>query len=190
MAKSDRTFEGKPCKYGHTTRYISSPGNCVECTKRRARLRNPPRDEPYNHGYSKHGAHPHPLYKVWEAMIARCENPNSRSYQYYGAKGITVCDRWRRSFPDFLQDLGERPSPRHSLERVDSSGNYEPANVVWATSTEQGRNRPAYVKLSLEKAREIRVLYAGGLTMEEIANRFGVTKTSIWQVVHNKTWKE
>lgn len=190
MAKDKRTFHGLPCKYGHTLRYISSPGNCVECTRARARLRNPPKGTRPNHGYSKAGKNPHPVYKIWEAMIARCENPHSRSYKYYGAKGITVCDHWRHSFPAFLADMGERPSLDHSIERIDSDGNYEPTNVIWATRTEQSRNRPNYVKHSIETARMIRALYATGITMQAIADQFGVTKQSVWLIIHNKVWKE
>lgn len=143
----------------------------------------------YKHGYTRNDAH-HPLYKVWEGMIARCENPNNNSYQSYGGKGVRVCDRWRSSFADFLIDLGERPGPRYTLERIDHERHYEPYNVIWATYTEQNRNRPGFVKLSLAKAREIRALSVNGVSSRAIAEKFGVHRRSIQDVIKYKIWKE
>lgn len=78
----------------------------------------------------------------WHVMVARCHNPESTAYPYYGKRGITVCQRWRDSFDDFLADMGPRPSLEHSLDRYPNQyGNYEPGNVRWATTAEQARNR-------------------------------------------------
>lgn len=74
-------------------------------------------------------------------MRARCTNPKERVYEYYGGRGISVCDRWLNSFENFFEDMGPRPSKKHSLERMDVNGNYEPGNCKWATRTEQGINR-------------------------------------------------
>jgi hypothetical protein len=70
-------------------------------------------------------------------------DPNVHNYRYYGARGITVCDRWAgsNSFPEFYADVGPRPSPDHSIDRIDNAGNYEPANVRWATLSEQNKNK-------------------------------------------------
>jgi hypothetical protein len=74
-------------------------------------------------------------------MISRCTNPKVDRFDSYGGRGITVCDRWRTSFTNFYDDLGPRPSPQHSLDRIDVNGNYEPGNVRWATPLEQAQNK-------------------------------------------------
>jgi hypothetical protein len=78
----------------------------------------------------------------WKAMIARCTNPKNRRYHRYGGRGITVCERWRNSFEAFLEDMGPKPSPRHTVDRYpDRDGNYEPGNTRWATPKQQSRNQ-------------------------------------------------
>jgi hypothetical protein len=79
-------------------------------------------------------------YDAWAHMIRRCHTPTTHNYANYGGRGISVCERWRYSFENFLADMGERPSPKHSLDRRDNNGNYEPANCRWATPIEQGNN--------------------------------------------------
>jgi hypothetical protein len=75
-------------------------------------------------------------------MKARCGNPAIKGWENYGGRGISVCDRWRKSFPAFLMDMGMRPSPKHSLDRYpDKNGNYEPGNCRWATVIEQLQNQ-------------------------------------------------
>ncbi len=85
----------------------------------------------------------HPLFAVWNGMIARCtkDQASQQNFSYYGGRGIKVCDRWMQSFEAFIADVPERPSADHQLERMDNNGNYEPGNITWATRKEQGRNR-------------------------------------------------
>lgn len=82
----------------------------------------------------------HPLYKTWASMIQRCTNPKRDSFPIYGGRGIRVCDRWR-TFAHFLFDMGERPSPKHTLDRINPDGHYEPGNCRWATPKEQTETR-------------------------------------------------
>ena len=82
-----------------------------------------------------------PEYQAWTGMIKRCENTKSRSWPDYGGRGIKVCSKWRKSYATFLADVGRRPSPAHSLDRIDVNGNYEPGNVRWATREVQRANR-------------------------------------------------
>lgn len=88
-----------------------------------------------------HGASKTRLYKVWAAMKQRCENPKNKSYKNYGARGIRVCAAWSNSFEQFLADMGERPAPDLSIERINNNGHYEPSNCKWATDAEQRLNK-------------------------------------------------
>lgn len=83
-----------------------------------------------------------PEYVSWANMIQRCTNAKHPKYPDYGGRGITVCDRWRNSYREFLADVGRRPSPQHTLDRFpDVNGNYEPSNVRWADPVQQANNR-------------------------------------------------
>ena len=129
-----------------------------------------------------------PEYVSWHGMKRRCLNSNHQHFAYYGGRGITVDPAWM-AFSNFLADMGPKPTPKHSIERLDNAKGYCKENCVWATHTDQMRNRRS-VKLSMAKAQEIRALYAlkiGG--QEFLAKRYGVDRKRIKDVLRNVTWR-
>lgn len=90
---------------------------------------------------TKHSMYGTPEYIVWSGMLARCRNPENPKYHRYGGRGISVCKEWENDFIAFYLAMGERPSAGHTLDRIDTNGNYEPGNCRWATWQQQQRNR-------------------------------------------------
>lgn len=99
-----------------------------------------------------HGKSQTPEYRVYLWMLERCYRPTATGYKDYGARGITVCDRWidNNGFLNFLADMGEKPTPKHSIERIDTNGNYCPENCKWATRKEQARNTRRTVRITYD----------------------------------------
>jgi len=108
--------------------------SCAACSRKMSRKKN-------REMTSKHGG-VQAEYRAWSRMRERCRNPNERSFERYGGRGIKVCEEWQGEggFERFMEHIGPRPSVKHSLERIDNDGNYESGNVKWATKKEQQRN--------------------------------------------------
>lgn len=107
-------------------------------------------------GNFKHGGVGTPEYSVWNGMITRCTKSYASSWDRYGERGITVCERWMKSFPAFLEDMGPRPSSDHQIERLDNSRGYEPENCIWIHKSQQAKNRRSVVWLThLEKTQTV-----------------------------------
>lgn len=102
--------------------------------------------------HTTHGKSKLPEFSVWCAMRKRCYNPNNTAYKNYGGRGINVCRQWLgpNGFPAFLSDMGNRPSPQHTIDRIDNDGNYCPDNCRWATRQEQAANNRRNIVISYE----------------------------------------
>jgi len=136
-----------------------------------------------------HGQSRKTTYRIWDGLRRRCQDLKNPSYKWYGAKGITVCEKWQK-FAGFFEDMGIRP-PKLTIERIDSNGNYEKSNCEWATLTKNLRNRPGYVKLSMEKAKEIRnLLNDGVMSQRAIGRMYNIRHSSIRLIGLNRLWKE
>jgi hypothetical protein len=112
-------------------------------------------------------------------MLDRCSKPSQESYRLYGERGVTVCERWRESFENFLGDMGRKPTSSHSIDRIDVEGNYEPSNCRWATPKQQGRNK-----------RTNRIINHNGLslTLVEWTERTGIKATTISMRLDHYGW--
>ncbi|MCC6811362.1 MAG: hypothetical protein IT381_28290 [Deltaproteobacteria bacterium] len=121
-------------------------------------------------GNTKHGearrAHTSPEYKVWHAMHERCTNKRNQQFKHYGARGITVCARWK-DVHAFIKDVGRRPGKDYSLDRIDTNKNYEPGNVRWATAKTQARNRRNNYKLTYRGVTKLVIEWAEEFGLQE-----------------------
>ena len=100
------------------------------------------------HNFYKHGNSSHPLFNTWRFMLRRCLNTSFERYAEWGGRGITVCERWQgdKGFQNFLEDMGDKPSKSHTLDRKNNDLWYSKENCRWATKKEQSRNRRIPVK--------------------------------------------
>lgn len=148
----------KTVSAAHLTRGASSSCGCLRA-ERLSRISR-------RHG---HAAAKSPEWRSWHCMRSRCEQPGDASFQNYGARGIKVCSRWR-TFESFLADMGPKPTPAHTIERLDSTRDYEPGNCRWATPKEQARNRNTNVWIEHGGER---------LILADWARRLGMTRTAL-----------
>lgn len=131
------------------------------------------------HGYaSRTGAAPE--YTAYMAMKTRCLNPNSTRFDYWGGRGVKICQRWLDSFENFLEDMGPKPSPFHTLDRLDSSKDYEPGNCQWLEKDNHARKS---LKDQHERQRRYIVYNGERRTTKDWAERQGLTISTLDQRV-------
>lgn len=130
------------------------------------------------HGGSSRGAKTR-AYSSWEHMKARCLNTANRNYKNYGGRGILVCDRWRNSFENFLSDMGNPPSKKHTLDRKDVNANYTPENCKWSTVAVQNMN----------KRNTVYITYKGIIkTQKDWCLFLGIDRNTMsWRLKYGKT---
>lgn len=120
-------------------------------------------------------------FEIWCSMKDRCDNENYHRFHDYGGRGIKVCERWKDSFTNFLEDMGRRPSDDHSIERIDNNGNYEPSNCIWGTTKIQARNHRRNVYFEHNGERMILTDWANKLevhqrTLSRYSKKYGFAK--------------
>lgn len=122
------------------------------------------RDENARKRMTKHGKYKSPEYAAWHGMQSRCYNDGSSSPRYK-YRGIKVCDRWLESFDNFYADMGDKPSSKHSLDRIDNDGNYTPENCRWATASQQLDNTCRTIRMTLSGETKILTEWADVLNL-------------------------
>ena len=133
-----------------------------------------------------HGLSKTPTYRTWISMHTRCTDPANASFIYYGAKGVSVCERWN-DLGNFIADMGMRPEGK-TIDRLDNNLGYEPGNCRWATVYEQQRNR-RHVKCNVELAEIIRAQAKSGIPQRTIARMAGLSQPTTFAIIHNQTWR-
>lgn len=122
-----------------------------------------------------HGKTHSKIYRVWWAMMCRCFTKSTTHYARYGGRGITVCEQWKK-FENFYDDMGDMPSSKHTLDRINNDGNYEPSNCRWATRKEQGNNRNTCVYLTYNNEKMSITRWAEKLGISEVTLQTRIKK--------------
>ena len=125
---------------------------------------------------------------ILRSLINKCSNPNCPSYQYYGAKGIRVCEEWH-DYQKFLASIGPRPSKKHTLIRFDEGKGFEPGNCKWALrGCWANRFASPRTKLSAEQVKQIKASLKAGMKGSDLGKKFGVTRACISNIRNNQSW--
>jgi hypothetical protein len=135
--------------------------------------------------YESHGMNGTRIYLLWASMKARCSNENDPRFKNYGGRGITVCDEWRNSFSAFYRDMGDPPTDKHEIDRLDNDDNYCKENCAWRTH-EENTQHTRRTKLTIEKAR---IIKHSDRPNQELADEFGVHNSQISRIKSGKHWK-
>jgi hypothetical protein len=124
----------------------------------------------------------HPGHNCYRSMLNRCFSPKNDHFKHYGGRGITVCERWqgKDGYRNFIADMGDRPSVKHTIDRIDNNGNYEPGNVQWAVKVQQMRNFRRNVNVTLAGRTQC---------LSAWAEELNLTPASFWLRLH-KGWSE
>jgi len=125
----------------------------------------------------KHGMRQSTEYKSWINMKQRCNNSSNQAFHYYGGRGISVCERWDKSFPNFLEDMKQKPSSKHSIDRIDNDLGYSPENCRWATSSQQSANRRDTTKYFFNHEM---------MALTHIAKLVGIPQSTMCRLVRSK----
>jgi hypothetical protein len=176
---------GKICKIAGCNRDSRKGGMCAMHYQRVKRYNDPGGP---SRKIEKHGMWHTKVYSTWRGMKQRCSNPNVIEYPNYGGRGIVMCADWRHSFLAFYRDIGNPPSPKHEIDRINNDGNYEPGNCRWVTHKENGRNKRTS-RLNEEKAIEIRELKKAGHSVVDIMKKFHIAKSTVKGVLCGSRWK-
>ena len=126
-------------------------------------------------------------YRCWFAAKKRTTDPKNKSFRNYGALGVSMCEKWIASFPAFLADVGEAPTPEHTIDRINPYGNYEPSNCRWATRKQQARNKTNTV-ITEKIADKIRIMKSKGMQISLISKELNIAKSTAGNVFYGKGW--
>lgn len=127
------------------------------------------RKELFRQRATKHGMSKTNIYNIWSSMIERC---HTTPHKNYGLRGIVVCDRWRTSFENFYADMGDRPSLKHSIDRIDNNGPYSPENCRWATRAQQHRNTRQNVYITVNGETKV---------LSDWMKHYGLNRSSVYR---------
>lgn len=130
------------------------------------------------HGHSKYGRMS-PEYVSWQRMVQRCSNSNYENYDSYGGRGIKVCERWKKSFTNFLSDMGNKPFPKAHIDRIGNNGDYTPSNCRWVSCKENARNKRN--NLVIEWKGKVR-------TLSQWSELLNINKNTLRDRIYSKNW--